>query len=427
MAIADRRPVLCCLGTDHDPRERFITSPAPDRSRARGALVIAALTLAIQNGVVMAFAVLYLPLVAEFQASRAEVATVQSAVLLLLGFGGPIVGWAFDRLGPRRLFQGAAVMAALALAWASLVHSLPALVLIYGVLGGLALCALGSQTQMVIAALWYPLSRGRAIAVADLGTGLGAFCFIPVGQALVTAVGWRGALLAWAVLLLAVVVPLNAWQRLPEHAAPTALAAPSGAAGSVRAAVRSPAFWWLAVMHFGGSCAFPIMNTHMVAYAIGHGIGPERAAAALGSVSLVSLAGRLATGWLSDRIGRALTLTLAYGSAALGIGCVTLLALTGQSLWLAIYVVLYGLSQGSTGIIGSARAADVFAGPSFGAIYGWLVLSVGPSQAFGAWIGGRIFDVTGSYLPAFAFAVIALAAGVAAIWRVRGSEAREPR
>jgi MFS family permease len=372
----------------------------------------------------MAFAVLYLPLIAEFHASRAEVATVQSAVLLLLGLGGPLVGWAFDRFGPRQLFQGAAVVAALALAAASRVHALPALVLIYGVLGGLALCALGSQTQMVIAALWYPSSRGRAIAVADLGTGLGAFCFIPLGQALVTAIAWRGTLLVWAALLLAVVVPLNAWQRLPEHAVPAAPAAPTEAAWSVGAAIRSPAFWWLALMHFGGSCAFPIMNTHMVAYAIGHGIGPEKAAAALGSVSLVSLAGRLATGWLSDRVGRALTLTLAYGSAALGIGCVTALAWTGQSFWLAIYVVLYGLAQGSTGIIGSARAADVFAGPSFGAIYGWLVLSVGPSQAFGAWVGGRIFDATGSYLPAFAFAVVALVAGVLAIWRVRGSGTR---
>jgi MFS family permease len=396
----------------------------PDRSRARHALVIAALTLAVQNGVVMAFAVLYLPLIAEFHASRAEVATVQSAVLLLLGFGGPFVGWAFDRLGPRRLFQGAAVVAALALAAASRVHSLPALVLTYGLVGGLALCALGSQTQMVMAVLWYPGARGRAIAVADLGTGLGAFCFIPVGQALVTTIGWRGALLVWAALLLAIVVPLNAWQRLPERVAPALATAPREAVWNVGSALRAPAFWWLALMHFAGSCAFPVMNTHMVVYAIGQGIDPEKAAAALGSVSLVSLAGRLSTGWLSDHIGRALTLTVAYGSAALGIACVSALALAGQGVWLVLYVALYGMAQGSTGIIGSARAADVFAGPSFGTIYGWLVLSVGPSQAFGAWVGGRIFDVTGSYLPAFAFAVVALVVGIIAIWRVRDARPR---
>ena len=72
------------------------------------------MTLAVQNGIVMAFAVFYLPLVDEFGGSRGEVAAVQSAVFLLGGFGSPLVGWAFDRLGPRRLFQGAAVLVAVA-------------------------------------------------------------------------------------------------------------------------------------------------------------------------------------------------------------------------------------------------------------------------------------------------------------------------
>jgi MFS transporter, OFA family, oxalate/formate antiporter len=379
-------------------------------SQARRSLLIAALTLSISNGVVMAFAVLYLPLVAEFHASRAEVAAVQSAVLLLGGFGGPLVGWAFDRLGPRRLFQSAAVLGAFALSVGSRAQSLPTLVVTYGILGGLALCALGSQTNMLMAALWYPAARGRAIAVADLGTGFGAFCFIPLGQALVTTIGWRGTLLVWAALLLAVVVPLNAFQRLPARIAPAEPAAAPGdtvsaaapeVTWSVSSALRAPAFWWLALMQFCGSCAFPVMNT------------------ALGSVSLVSLAGRLSTGWLSDRIGRALTLTVAYGSAAIGIACLVALAVTGQAFWLLVYVAFYGMAQGSTGIIGSARSADVFAGSSFGAIYGFMALAVGPGQALGAWAGGKIFDVSGSYLPAFGFAAAALAVGVVAIWRVR--------
>jgi MFS family permease len=397
---------------------------ASARWAARRALAVAALILSIQNGIVVAFAVLYLPLVAEFNASRAEVATVQSAVLLSLGLGGPLVGFLFDRLGPRRLSQGAGVIAAIALAAASRAHSLPELVLIYGVIGGLALCALGSQTQMVMAVLWYPAGRGRAIALADLGTGLGAFCFVPLGQALVTSVGWRGTLLVWAAFLLAVVVPLGALQRLPPRV-PLAAGAPlTETSWSVGAALRSPAFWWLALMHFAGSSAFSIMNTHTVAYAIGEGIAPEKAAAALGSVSLVSLAGRLSTGWLSDRIGRALTLTLTYGSAAVGIACVAMLAAGGHAIWLALFVIFYGMAQGATGIIGSARAADVFAGASFGAIYGWVVLSVGPSRAIGAWLGGRIFDVTRSYLPAFAFGAAALAVGILAIWRVRAQSSR---
>jgi MFS family permease len=383
-------------------------------------LVIAAVTLAFQNGIAMAFAVLYLPLIADFGGTRAEVATVQSVVLLLGGLGAPLIGWAFDRLGPRRLFQWGALVGAVGFAVGSQARSLPELILSYGIVGGLGLAALGSQANMVVAALWFPRARGRAIAFADLGTGLGAFAFVQLGQALVSAIGWRSTLLAWAAVLVAIVVPLNALQRLPPRM-PAGTGETSWRSGwAVRDAVRSAPFWWLAASRFFGACAFPLMNTHMVAYALGHGIEPAAAATALGAVSLVSLAGRLGTGWLCDRIGRAETLTITYTSAALGIGGLSLLALTGSPAWLVAYVAFYGLAQGSTGIVGSARAADVFAGPTFGAIFGWLALATGPGEAIGAWLGGRIFDATGSYLPAFACVVAWLAAGVVAMWRVGG-------
>ena len=77
------------------------------------------------------------------------------------------------------------------------------------------------------------------------------------------------------------------------------------------------------------------------------------------------------------------------------------------------------MAQGSSGIIAAARAADVFAGAAFGSIWGMLGLAIGPGEALGAWLGGRIFDATGSYLPAFVFSVTMLVTGVIAIWRVR--------
>lgn len=381
----------------------------------------------MQNGIVMAFAVLYLPLVAEFEASRAEVAAVQSAVLLLGGFGGPLIGWAFDRLGPRRLIQWGAVLTAGAFFMASRVSSLPALIVAYGIVAGLGLSTFGGQANMIVAALWYPQARGRAIAAVDLGTGFGAFCFIPLAQALVSAVGWRSTLLIWAALLVVIVVPLNVFQRLPRPATRAGASdpAPSASSWTVARAFRAPAFWWLGLTRFFGACAFPLINVHMVAFAVDHGVTSAAAATALGTVSLISMAGRLATGWLCDRIGRAPTLTIAYASAAIGIGCLALLAATASPAWLLAFVVFYGLAQGSSGIVPSARAADVFAGASFGAIYGWLALPIGPGEALGAWIGGKVFDATGSYVPAFAFVVAALAGGLVAIWRVR--EARPPR
>jgi len=373
----------------------------------------------------MAFGVLYLPLVEEFGGSRAWVAAVQSAVLVLGGFSGPAIGYALDRLGPRRLFQFGALIAAAGLLAATLARSLPLLFLTYGLMTGLGLAALGSQPNMVVAALWYPEARGRAIAVADLGTGFGAFVFVPAAQIVVAHYGWRITLLIWAALLIGLVIPANAFQRVPTGAGARpgggAVSPPAGAARdwTLGGAARTPAFWWLTALRFLGGVAFPLMNVHMVAFAVGAGVSPMAAAGALGSVSLVSLAGRLLTGWLADRLGRAQTLTLTYGSAATGIALLSLLAVTGWPGWLVAYVIFYGMAQGSSGIISSARAADLFTGRSFGTIYGWIVLGTGPGEALGVWAGGAIYDLTGSYLGAFALAVAGLGLGVFVIWQVR--------
>ena len=121
-----------------------------------------------------------------------------------------------------------------------------------------------------------------------------------------------------------------------------------------------------------------------------------------------------------------------HARRALAIAAVTLAIQNGILMafapwWLALYVLFYGMAQGSTGIVHSARAADVFAGASFGSIYGWLALAVGPGEALGAWLGGTMYDVWGSYLPAFGVVVLSLAAGVVSMWRVRvpASETRD--
>jgi len=388
-------------------------------------LGIAGLTLAAQNGVLMAFGALYLPLLADFPQGRGQVAGVQSMLSLLGGLGSPLVGLILDRLGPRRLFQGGALLAALGLATASLVQSLPALFFTYGIVAGLGLAALGSPPNMVVAAQWFPGGRGRAIALADLGTALGAFLLVPLTQLLILTIGWRGALLVLSALLLVLVVPANAFQRVPP-ATPDSPRLPA-ARGSLREATRAPAFRWLVLLRFVSGIGFHLVNVHVIAFAVGTGIPALRAAAALGAVSLVSLAGRMTVGWLADRIGREITLTLSYGSALVGLGFLFLLHATGRPGWLTLFVLAYGLAQGSGGIVSSAKAADLFAGPRFGTVFGWIALASGPGEAVGAWGGGAIFDLTGSYLAALGLSSGALITGILAIWMAGQARPREPR
>jgi MFS family permease len=299
----------------------------------------------------------------------------------------------------------------------------------YGVLGGLGLSGLGGQASMTVAALWYPAARGRAIALVDLGTGIGAFAFIPLGQALLSWFGgWRAVLLAWAALLVLGIRPASLFQRLPPPAREAAGAAPGQATPgwTLRAAVRTGAFRYLALARWFSAMAFPLMNVHMVAFAVEAGAPPGQAAAALGTASLVSLGGRMLTGWLADRIGRAATLTLTCSRAVLGLGCLSTLAVHGSP---RVALRLRAPLRPGPGLRrhrGRGAHRDIFAGPGFGVIYGWMSPAVGPGEAIGPWAGGVIYDATGSYLAGFAFVAAALVLAVVVMWRVRAPAGEVP-
>ncbi len=247
---------------------------------------------------------------------------------------------------------------------------------------------------MVVVAQWFPGRRGQAIALADLGTGLGAALAIPLAQLLVVRAGWRGALLAFAGLL-TLLIPANALQRLPPVTTRSGATLVMPDASTLRVAAAAAAFWWLALLRFFAGIAFQLVNVHAVAFAVGAGVHPLRAASALGGVSLVSLVGRTTIGWLADRLGREAALTIGFGSALVGLGGLGLLGVTGWPGWLVGFVLFYGLAQGSGGIVSTAKATDLFAGPSVGVIAGWIAVASGPGEAFGAWGGGLVYDLTG--------------------------------
>lgn len=369
----------------------------------------------MQNGTVTAFGVLYLPLIRELGEGRGAVAAVQSAVMLLGGLGAPLAGAALDRWGPRRLFLPGAVLAGLGLLLASGAGGLAALVLTWGVLAGAGLAMLGSAPNMVLVAQWYPTRPAWAIALADLGTPAGVFLLVPLAQLVVERWGWRPALQVLAALLVLLVLPANVAQRRPRSGPPSS-------ADGVGAALGVPAFWWLAVLRFGAGAGFALVNTHVVALAIDAGVSPFHAAAAVAAVAVVSLSGRLAVGRLTDRLGAAPALTLAFASALTGVGCLGLLVVTRQPIWLAVFVACYGLAQGSGGIVSTAAATAAFPGPAVGAITGWIALASGPGEALGAWAGGALHDRTGGYAPALGLAAAAMGLGLWAIWHARGKE-----
>ncbi len=392
-------------------------------SAAWTSLLIAGLTMTVQNGVLLTFPVVYVALLEEFGWGRGEAAGIYSVTTLTTGLGGPLAGFLLDRFGPRRLFVGGALLTAAGMAATGMGHSLAHFYLTYGILTGIGHSALTSTPNMVVVSKWFPRGVGRAIAIADIGTGLGVILIVPTAQWLILRLGWRMALYTLAAFLVLVLVPANWHQRVPKTGEVAEPIARSGATSdksvgrgrTLRSAVESSQFWWLVLARLSSGMAFQILTVHLVAFIVGAGYGKMIAATTMGAVSMVSMLGRYLVGLASDRLGRARTLMLAYSGTTLGILALMTLTTAG-SIALSLFVLCYGLSQGSAGIVMAARAADLFQGKSFGRIYGWISVTNGIGEGLGAWLGGAVFDRTGSYHVAFAAAILALAVGAAAVW-----------
>jgi len=161
------------------------------------------------------------------------------------------------------------------------------------------------------------------------------------------------------------------------------------------------------------------------------GFAPLEAATAFGALGIMSVVGMVATGWLADRVGRRFTATLSYVLTIAGIGLLFLLAQFPYYWLLVVFVLCFGVSQGSRGPVVSTLCAELFPGGGIGAIYGTLTLGMGTGAALGAWMSGWLRDATGGYEAGLLFAAVMALLGLSQFWIVpalaRGAHAGSPK
>jgi MFS family permease len=287
------------------------------------------------------------------------------------------------------------------------------------VVAGVGAGLLGSVTLLVILSRWFPTARGTVNGVAFSGMGLGIFLFAPLAALLIDRVGWRWAMaalgLGTGVLLLPAVALSPLGGATPVAPGLFRDAGPEEGPG-LRAALATLRFWCFAAAFFLTPVANFMVTTHQVAHIVEAGFGPRQAAGLFGTVGLLSAVGRVTFGTLSDRWGRVPTALLTYAMTAGGTLALMVLA-PGMPVWvLWAFVVPFGLTLGARGPILAALTADLYRGPSFGAVLGVITFGNRVGSAIGPWLGGAIYDVTGSYRHAFATSIGALALAAASFW-----------
>lgn len=373
--------------------------------------------MVVMRGVNGAFGVYYIALLEEFAWSRGDGASIAAINFVVYALASPVVGLAFDRLGPRLLMPLGAALVGLGLVFSSFANSLLGLYFSYGLVTALGQGALSFVGHNALISFWFVRRRATAIGIASMGQGLGALVMVPATQLLIDAVGWRWTYIVTGGILLLILVPANALfqRRSPEEVGQfpdgdTELSAemPRGpghhgarAQGqrdwTLGEAVRSFPFWCITVGHLALGTALFMINTHAIAHFVA--VGYEKLAASFyfGLIGFIRIGATIIWGTLSDRLGRSQAYGLATLVTALGVGF--MIAMTFDApLWLVyLTIVFYGVGHSAGNPTYGAVIGDIFSGRKIGVIFGFLEISFGFGSAFGSWIGGYLFDATGSY------------------------------
>jgi predicted MFS family arabinose efflux permease len=255
------------------------------------------------------------------------------------------------------------------------------------------------------------------MAVVYSATGAGVLVLLPASQVLIDHVGWRGTyqIFGGAALVLLVPLLILPWRLFSTGSPSLAKSATAdvGADGwTLMSAVRHHAFWALFSTFFFTAIGMYAIAPQVVAYLIDAGFPPLQAATAWGFSGVVLLFGMLGVSWLDGIIGRRPSVLFSYALSIAGIFLLWLLQWYPSAWILTGFVVCFGSMIGSRGPLLSATAMKIFRGKRVGTIYGTISIGSGLGSAFGSGSGGLIHDLSHSYNPLLAFALVSVILGM---------------
>ena len=400
-------------------------SQGPKRSFFYGYVIVALcfLNLVLAGGLMASFGVFNVALLETFRWPRATTAAIASINGIAVIALAPLVGWAYDRLGPRIIMPLGGLLIGTALVLSGRSTALWQFYLWYGLLAGLGIVCLDFVGTIALLSYWFRRRRATAIGFAAMGLGVG-IVIVPGVQFLVTRYGWRGAMVLLGVAVLALQVPLNALlqRRRPEDigqlpdgagfeanapgAATTETASASEAPGKAPPArddwtpanaLRSFPFWSMALGHLAAGTGLSLMNTHAVAHLVHVGLDKLAAAGVFGLVGVARIPATAFWGFASDRLGRDRAYGIATVMALAGIGLLMFSGPEAPAWRFVAFAVLYGGGHSAANATFGATLTDIFWGTNVATIIGLLEIFFGIGIAFGPWFGGFAYDVTGSY------------------------------
>jgi MFS family permease len=363
---------------------------------SRRALIIlaaGATVMAVTLGIRHAFGLFLQPMSMANGWSREVFALAIASQNLVWGLVQPFTGMLADRLGAARVMIAGGLLYAAGLGLMAIAQTPGDLMVSAGVLVGLGLS--GTTFAVVLGAVSRAVPASKRTMAMGVATGIGSFgqfALLPGSLALINSIGWSGALLALAAFAAATAFLARAIHSAPAER-PSRASIGSGAA--LREALAHRGFWLLCCGFF--VCGFHVIfiTTHLPSFLLDRGLPLGLGTTVLALLGLANVAGAWLGGAWGQRYRKPAVLAAIYLGRAVVIAAFVWLPVSTASA--CIFAVVIGLLWMSTVPLTNGTIASVFGVHNMSMLGGVVFLCHQLGAFFGGWLGGRVFDLTGSY------------------------------
>jgi predicted MFS family arabinose efflux permease len=311
------------------------------------------------------------------------------------GLTQPFAGAIADKVGAGRVLFAGTLLMALGTVITPYMETTLGLILAIGLLSAGGAGMAGPAVLMATASRMIPSEkRGLATGIINAGGSFGQFALAPIAGALMVAAGWVSAMQILGLMML-LALPA-AWLLRGSPAAPAPSAPkPIGTAAAIRAALGTPSYLMLAAGFF--VCGFHVafLATHLPGVIASCGLPLEFGAWSLAMIGLFNIVGSIAMGWATTRWRMKSLLSLVYATRALAVLVFLLAPKTGPVV--LIFAAVMGLTFLSTVPPTAGLVAKLFGVGNMATLFGIVMLTHQIGGFLGAWLGGKVFEATGSY------------------------------
>jgi MFS family permease len=375
-----------------------------------GGALILALSLGVRHG----FGLFLSPMSSEFGWGREVFALAIALQNLIWGLAQPFAGALADRLGALRVVVIGGVLYALGLVLMGLADSPLSLSLSAGLLIGIGLSGTSFSVILgVVGRAVPPEKRSMAMGIAAAAGSFGQFAMLPGTLGLIGWLGWSSALLALG-MLAALIVPLATLLRdkpVPVQSHEQSLAE------ALREAAGHSDFWLLALGFFVCGFQLVFIGIHLPSYLVDQHLPAQVGTTVLALVGLFNVFGTYIAGWLGGRMAKPRLLSALYLARTV---VIVAFVYSPLSVWSAYaFGIAMGLLWLSTVPLTNGTVATLFGVRNLSMLGGIVFLFHQLGSFLGGWLGGYLYDRTGSYELVWQICILLGLVAAALNWPVR--------